>query len=132
MFDELQLLSDQNEVKMSIYVDDVVFSSEHKISLQFRKSVLAIVRKYNYRVSQEKVKWYSRTYPKLVTGVIINSKGRATIKNSLRRKIVAEYMHLRNNPNDTKSRQRLQGLVSAARQIDKSAYPNIRNFALNR
>ena len=74
---------------------------------------------------------YVETYPKLVTGVIINSEGRATIKNALRKKIMVEYEHLRNNPDDIKSRQRLRGLVTAARQVDKSAYPNIRKFAFD-
>lgn len=132
MFDELQALSDKNNVIMTVYVDDVVFSSEHKISSEFRKSVLALIQKYNYQVSRKKVKGYSRAYPKLVTGVIINSEGKATVKNSLRKKIVAEYEYLRNNPTDKKSRQRLRGLVTAARQVDKSAYPNIRKFAFKK
>ena len=131
MFDELQYLSDKNNVTMTIYVDDVVFSSEHKISSAFRQSVLSLIKKYNYQVSRNKVKGYSKTYPKLVTGVIINSEGKATIKNALRKKIMVEYEHLRNNPDDIKSRQRLRGLVTAARQVDKSAYPNIRKFAFD-
>ena len=77
------------------------------------------------------MKGYSRTYPKLVTGVIINSAGKATVKNSLRKKIMFEHKYLRNNPTDKKSRQRLRGLVTAARQVDKSAYPNIRKFAFD-
>lgn len=132
MFDELQALSDKNHVIMTVYVDDVVFSSEHKISSDFRKSVLALIQKYNYQVSQKKVKGYSRAYPKLVTGVIINSDGKATVKNSLRKKIVTEFEHLRNNPTDKNSRQRLRGLVTAARQVDKSAYPNIWRFAFEK
>ena len=88
MFDELQALSDNNDVIMTVYVDDVVFSSEHNISSEFRKTVLSLIRKYNYQVSRKKVKGYSRTYPKLVTGVIINSEGKATVKNSLRKKIM--------------------------------------------
>jgi hypothetical protein len=131
MFDELQSLSDKNNVTMTVYVDDVVFSSEHKISSEFRKLVLSIIKKYNYQVSRKKVKGYSKTYPKLVTGVIIDSEGKATIKNALRKKIMDEYEYLRNNPTDIKSRQRLQGLVTAARQVDKSAYPNIRRFAFD-
>lgn len=131
MFDELQSLSDKNNVTMTIYVDDVVFSSEHKISSEFRQTVLSLIKKYNYQVSRKKVKGYSKTYPKLVTGVIINSEGKATIKNALRKKIMVEYEHLSNNPDDIKSRQRLRGLVTAARQVDKSAYPNIRRFAFN-
>ena len=132
MFDELQALSDDNDVIMTVYVDDVVFSSEHKISSEFRKTVLSLIRKYNYQVSRKKVKGHSRTYPKLVTGVIINSEGKATVKNSLREKIMFEHKYLRNNPTDKKSRQRLRGLVTAARQVDKSAYPNIRKFAFEK
>jgi len=132
MFDELQALSDKNKVTMTVYVDDVTFSSEHKISSEFRKSVLSLIRKYNYQVSHKKVKGYSKAYPKLVTGVIINSEGKATVKNSLRKKIVTEYKYLHDHPTDTKSRQRLRGLITAARQVDKSAYPNIRRFAFEK
>lgn len=128
MFDELQELANKFGATMSVYVDDVVFSSEHQISSYFRKSVLKVVQKYNYQISQKKVKGYSKAYPKLVTGVIIDKDGKATIKNSLRRKIKEQYDSLCDNPADKKSRQRLRGLVSAARQMDKSAYPNIRKF----
>lgn len=131
MFDELQLLSDKNKVIMTVYVDDIVFSSEYKISSKFRKSVLLLIKKYNYKISKKKAKGYSKTYPKLVTGVIIDSNGKATIKNALRNKIMTEYKHLRNNPTDVKSRQRLRGLVTAAQQVDKTVYPNIRKFAFN-
>ena len=54
MFDELQSLSDKNNVTMTIYVDDVVFSSEHKISSEFRQSVLSLIKKYNYQVSRKR------------------------------------------------------------------------------
>ena len=131
MFDELQALSDKNKVIMTVYIDDVAFSSKNRISSKFRKSVLSLVRKYNYKISPKKVKGYSRTYPKLVTGVIINSEGKATLKNALRSKIMAEYKYLRNNPNDERSRQRLKGLVTAAQKVDKSVYPNIRKFAFD-
>lgn len=129
MFDELQVLSDNNGVIMTIYVDDVTFSSEHKISSDFRKSVLLLIQKYNYQVSRKKVKGYSKKYPKLVTGVVIDSKGKAVVKNSLRKKIIVEFKFLHDNPTDLRSRQRLRGLVTAARQVDKSAYPNIRKYA---
>lgn len=129
MFNELQELSNRFGATMSIYVDDVVFSSEYQISASFRQSVLSILRKYNYQISKGKVKGYSKLYPKLVTGVIIDSNGQATVKNSLRKKIMTEYKWLCKNPFDIKCRQRLRGLVTAARQVDRSAYPNIHKFA---
>lgn len=132
MFDEMQTLAENSKITMSIYVDDVTFSSEFRISQRFKNLIFNIVRKYNYQISNKKVKSYAKLYPKLVTGVIIDASGNLTIKNSLRKKIAVEHNHLRNEPDDRESRQRLRGLVTAARQVDKSAYPNIRRFAFEK
>ena len=129
MFDEMQHLSDLNGVTMSIYVDDVTFSSEFAISQHFKNIVFSIIKKYKYHISISKVKSYSKTYPKLVTGVIIGQDGKLKIKNSIRKKIVSEYDHLLSFSDDIESKQRLKGLVAVAQQVDKSAYPYIRNFA---
>lgn len=129
MFDELQSLADKNGITMTVYVDDVTFSSEQRISHNFREKIKQIIRKYNYRISKGKVKNYTKLYPKLVTGAIIDADGQLTVKNSLRYKIILEHRNLRNNPDNIKSRQRLRGLVTAARQVNKQAYPNIRRFA---
>lgn len=132
MFDELQKLSRGNNTTMSVYVDDITFSSEYYISKRFKDSVLQIIKKYGYRISTKKVKSYTKLYPKLVTGVIINSTGGMTLKNSLRKKVIDEYRHLLENPNDYNSRQRLRGLITSARQINKMAFPTIHKFAFSR
>ena len=129
MFDEMQELADRHNIIMSIYADDVTFSSECRISHRFKNIIYNIVKKYGYKISKRKVKSYSKLYPKLVTGVIIDSTGELTIKNSLRKKIMNEYEHLCDYPGDTESRKRLKGLLIAARQVDRSAYPAIHKFA---
>ena len=129
MFDEMQRCADQCSATMSVYVDDVTFSSKNRLSNAFRRSILGIVQKYNYQVSRKKVKGYSKTYPKLITGVIIDANGNATLKNALRKKLVDEYKYLQSHPNDVYHYKRLRGLLSAARQIDKNAYPHIYQFA---
>ena len=131
MFDELQQLSDKHHVTMTIYVDDVTFSSEHKISRKFKEKVFHIIENNNYQISENKVKSYSRQYPKLVTGVVIDAEGYLTVKNSLRRKIIVEHEYLRTHPEDVKSRQRLRGLVTAARQVNKDIFPSIYRFAFD-
>lgn len=125
MFRELQNLSNKNGVIMTIYVDDIVFSSEHKISCNFRKSVKSIIKKYCYRISKGKEKLYSKTYPKLVTGVIIDSTGKTTKKNSTRFKISREFNNLKNNQKNEHIKQKLRGLINAARQVERTAYPNM-------
>lgn len=129
MFDEMQTLSEKNNVKMSIYVDDITFSCERRINSAFKNNVFAIIAKYGYHVSKHKVKSYGKRSPKLVTGVVIDAQGNLQIKNSLRKKIVTEYEHLRNCPEDTKARERIIGLINSARQVEKGVFPSIYCFA---
>lgn len=132
MFDEIQKVADKNGVVMTVYVDDVIFSTENRISKDFRDRVIAIVRKYGYQISKSKVKKYTKLYPKLVTGVVINSEGKPVIKNSMRVKILKEHDYLREYPGDVESRQRLRGLLAAARQVSKHAFPTIYRFAYDK
>ena len=132
MFDELNSLAVRNNAIMTVYVDDIAFSGPDALSKKFRDNVIQIIRKFGYQVSQRKIKGYSRTYPKLVTGVIVDSSGKLTIKNSLRLKIITEHKRLRENPSDTDCRKRLRGLVSAVRQVDKTSYPVIYEFAFRK
>lgn len=132
MFDEMQKIADDNNAVMTVYVDDVTFSSENRISRKFKDRILAVVRKYGYQISKSKVKKYTKLYPKLVTGVIIDSCGKPVIKNSMREKIIKEHSHLRSHPDDTEARQRLRGLLTAARQVNKHAFPTIYKFAYDK
>ena len=131
MFDEMQAIANENNVMMTVYVDDVTFSSEYRISHQFTEKIISIVRKYGYKLSKSKVKKYTKLYPKLVTGVVIDSSGHPTIKNSMRLKIINEYNNAKSHPDDYKSKQRLQGLLIAARQISPNAFPSIFKFAFS-
>ena len=129
MFDEMQKLADDNGITMTVYVDDVTFSSENRISKDFRDKIITIIRKYNYQISRKKVKRYTKLYPKLVTGVIIDAMGKPVLKNSMRQKIILTYNDLKTNPENTDLRMRLRGLLIAARQVNKDAFPTIYKFA---
>ncbi len=129
MFDEMQKLADDNGITMTVYVDDVTFSSENRISKNFRDKIIAIIQKYNYQISRKKVKRYTKLYPKLVTGVIIDTTGNPVLKNSMRQKIIFAYNDLKTNPENADLRMRLRGLLIAARQVNKDAFPTIYKFA---
>lgn len=129
MFDEMQAAADAYGATMTIYVDDVAFSSENRISYLFRSKIFAIIRKYGYQISAKKVKLYTKTHPKLVTGVIIDSDGQPAVKNSLRLKIIKKYEYLRDHPEDELGMKQLRGLLSAARQAHPNAFSGIYAFA---
>jgi hypothetical protein len=64
--------------------------------------------------------------------VVIDSEGKPVIKNSMREKIIKEHDYLRDHPDDAESRQRLRGLLTAARQVNKHAFPTIYRFAYDK
>lgn len=132
MFDEMQKLADDNRITMTVYVDDVTFSSENRISKDFRDKIISIIRKYNYQISRKKVKRYTKLYPKLITGVIIDSTGKTVLKNSMQQKIILAFEELKANPENADVRIRLKGLLIAARQVKKDAFPAIYNFAFHK
>jgi len=132
MFGALHTLAAQNDAIMSVYMDDVVFSSHCYLSRKFRIQVKQIISKYGYRHSSEKTRFYAKKTPKLVTGVVIDQTGTLTVKNCLRLKIITEHKKLRADPNDIQCRKRLQGLVTAARQVEKTAFPTIHKFAFGK
>lgn len=125
MFNALQALSDKNGVTMSVYVDDITFSSANHISYRFKTLTHNIIQRYGFRISVNKTKYYTKYHPKEITGVIIDRKGNPRLTNSLQYKIINESQFFKTNPTDNESRERLQGLVTAARQINPGCFPSI-------
>ncbi|WP_195283718.1 reverse transcriptase family protein [Harryflintia acetispora] len=128
MFWEMYMLAQCNNIEMSIYVDDIIFSSSKPFPKDFRYNIKRITKHYFLKLSSSKVKAYNKDYPKRVTGVIINKKGLLKIPNSLRQKIIEEFNNLQKNPESNESKQRLHGLVASARQIESNAYSSILEF----
>ena len=131
MFDELQFFCDKNSITMSIYVDDLTFSSKNRISHMQKEIIYNIISKHIYRLSRNKVKYYTTNYPKLVTGTIISSDGTLKVPNSLSYKVVKELNNYKNNTQNVGSFNRLQGLVIASRQIESSKFESVYNLIKN-
>ena len=125
MFDTLQTFCDKNDLTMSVYVDDITFSSQHVISHSQKEVIYNIISKNLYRISRNKVKNYTQKYPKLITGTVISSAGNLKIRNSLSLNIINEWNHFKQNPQDTQSKARLQGLIIAAHQSEPTKFQSI-------
>ena len=120
MFEEMLSLCNSRNIWMTVYVDDVFFSSENKIDDYFRKRIIRIVSKYGYNISSRKLRYYKKTEAKKVTGVIIRENGTTAIPNKLQKKVID---HIKSNNNE--DMKVLRGCVVAARQIDPAAFPSI-------
>jgi len=129
MFDKLNCISKESSMSMTIYVDDIIFSSSRFISNKIIRRINSVIKSYGYMLSIKKVKLHSKNYPKRVTGVIINSHGEVSIPNALQFKIYLEFYYLRNHPDDKKVAERLYGRIVSARQIIPDAFPSIYQYA---
>lgn len=131
MFDDIQLFCDNNAITMSIYVDDITFSSNDKISHKQKEVIYKIITKNIYRLSRSKVKYYTSNYPKLVTGAIITPDGMLKIRNSLSLKVVKETSYYKKHLDDIDSQKRLRGLIVAARQCEPTKFSSLYHLVFN-
>ncbi len=83
MFENLFNLAKKHNITMTVYVDDVVFTSNTKIPYFFRNKVISIIRQNGYDLSKKKCKWYNKPSYKKVTGVILDKKGNLQVPNKL-------------------------------------------------
>lgn len=63
MFDELFKLANAYNIKMSVYVDDVSFSSKSTIPYKFLTSAIHVIKKYGYNIATNKL-FYGKLKPK--------------------------------------------------------------------
>jgi hypothetical protein len=96
--------------RLSVYVDDIVFSSEGYINASFEHVISEIFRRHALNIKEEKIKRYLPTEDKLITGAAIKKDGSLDVPNKLRKKIYDERV----NGNITTS---TIGRIRAARQI---------------
>lgn len=125
MFDEIQYFCDCNGITMSVYVDDMTFSSCNRISHKQKEIIYNIISKYNYKISRNKTKYYTSRSPKSVTGAIITPEGGIQIPNHLSLKVINELNYYKRKQEDIDSLKRLRGLVIAARQCEPKKFEGV-------
>ncbi len=78
MYDELQEVSEKENIIFSVYVDDMSFSSKAKITYKFHTKVYSIIKKYGYLIhsKNDKKVYRGNTGNKVkITGVKISKQG---------------------------------------------------------
>ena len=116
LFEDMYNYSKKFNIDMSVYVDDVVFSTNNKIPSFFKKEIIEIIKRKGYNVSSKKCKWYDKPAVKKVTGVIIDEKGNMQVPNKLMFK-THKYIDEVKNSNLTNI-ERLRGCVEVASSIN--------------
>lgn len=118
MFDKIVKLGEEYGCKTSIYVDDVVISSNDKISKQLMDRVIGIIKSNGYVIQKTKLKFYDKNEFKRVTGNIISKDGtKLVIPNKIRYKMIK----LKKNKKIVKDKReaKLKGYNQVINQINK-------------
>jgi hypothetical protein len=89
-FDEIFRFAVANGVIFSLYVDDMVFSSENYIRENFLYTISKILDRHTLKLNEKKIKRYLPYEDKLITGSIVRSDGTLDVPNKQRRKIYCD------------------------------------------
>lgn len=121
MFEQIYELCMPYQITMTVYVDDMVFSSYNDIPAFLRKKICTVIRSFGYSLSSNKIEYYNRHATKKITGVIIDKHGIPKTPNSIQQAIYTDLCEY----NDTQSdnvKKRLLGRVMVANAIDNSFF----------
>ena len=95
LFNYLYKLAKEHDIEMSIYVDDVVFSSKNKIPQSFIDRLFGIIKGNDMLIKRQKVHNYKKESVKKVTGIYI--KGNKTrVANNKHFEFHTQYKYLKN------------------------------------
>jgi len=94
MFDYIYLKARENGLKMTVYVDDVVFSSKKPISQSFINSLFSIVKQNGMSIKRKKVHLYNKKQTKKITGIFLTSTNNARVANSKHEELFYQYKYL--------------------------------------
>ena len=126
MFEEIKQLLNNN-MKMSLYVDDLTISSDSFINRKIISDIENILIKYRHKLSYNKVKLYNKNSTKKITGTILSKDRSIKIPNKLHNKIYKQFLHFNeteylSNEEKENDRKKLYGSILAARQIIPNCY----------
>jgi hypothetical protein len=87
MFDSIYQLAIDNDVRFTLFVDDLSFSSKTFIPDSFRRSIARIFKQYSLEVKKEKVMYFGPRSNKTITGCLLTRDKRILASNKRKRSI---------------------------------------------
>lgn len=74
LFEYIYYNSLKNDIVMTVYVDDVVFSSSNPIPQQFIDRLFGLFKRNDLEINKKKIKLYQNVSTKKITGAYVNAK----------------------------------------------------------
>lgn len=123
MFDEIEDFSKKRNIRMSVYVDDLTFSSNYNISKPFIKSIGYIVSKYGLELNNSKTSIYNNETSKKVTGIYIDKDGKLKAPSKLHLDVTKMFKEFKFGKNDKANK--LLGKAIYVNRVEKGKFSNI-------
>lgn len=139
MFTEINNLAQKYNCIFTLYVDDMTFSSKSAFPPhQLTHEIDCILRKYGHRPKYSKIKYYSPSDYKYITGTIVTPKQTLAVPNVLQKTIYDKFQNVKSNISDAtysaeKAKQilSLKGQLQAARNIEPKKFLEITRLINN-
>jgi RNA-directed DNA polymerase len=117
-FDRIEALAKHHRITFTLYVDDMVFSSNSKIPRSFMFAVFRLIRRVKHQVHPDKTKIFTENKIRVITGTAIS--GYQLLVPNKRRKKILDLMQSGKSLEalSEKEKRSLIGMIQSARQIE--------------
>ncbi len=94
MFEYIYKFALANNITMTVYVDDIVFSSKTPIKQEFINSLFGIIKRNGLNIKKSKFKIYGPKDNKKITGICLTTKGKVRVPKSKHEEVKVQYDYL--------------------------------------
>lgn len=115
-FDRIYKLCQSKGIKMSVWVDDITFSSDQPFPKNWIKDISKIMDKVDLTLKADKTKKFTSKEYKTVTGTAISPAGKILVKNEKRKEIIHLMGARKIEEFRLKEARQLLGKLTAQRQ----------------
>ncbi|MGK0606143.1 reverse transcriptase family protein [Enterococcus gilvus] len=129
MFSNIKTIAEKYDCKMTLYVDDIVFSNTDAFNHKsLMREVENEIRHFGHRLKSSKTKYYTENKGVPITGVIIRNNF-PYVPNNNRQSIVENFSLIRNSQKiSEKEFKSLYGKINAARLIENNHFNGIISY----
>lgn len=113
-FNDIYKKAQSMDICMTLFVDDLTFSSSKPIPTEFKKYVISRLKSEGLRVNKKKTKTYGINQYKKTTGTVISPNNQLLVPNKLQHKI---FNLKHKDDKSEKEIMSLKGMLNSARQI---------------
>lgn len=124
-FDRIHKLCQAHGIKMSVWVDDITFSSEKPFPTNWVRDIAKIMAEVSLNLKAKKTKKFGATDYKTVTGTAISPANEILVKNEKRKEIVDLLGSRKVEDFKLKEARQLFGKLTAQRQNEPAFFEGL-------